>query len=84
MPRSILILAAIAALIYVALCLALFLAQRSFIYFPQPQSTSDNGTTLSLTLDGERILVATSTAPALAGHQTIAVPNVNSSDLTRT
>jgi pimeloyl-ACP methyl ester carboxylesterase len=59
MPRSILILAAIAALIYVALCLALFLAQRSFIYFPQPQSTSDNGTTLSLTLDGERILVAT-------------------------
>jgi pimeloyl-ACP methyl ester carboxylesterase len=59
MPRNILVLAAIAAMIYAALCLALFLAQRSFIYFPQPKSIGDNGTTLTLNVDGERILVAT-------------------------
>src|SRR5258708_35245101 len=59
MPRTILTLAAVAALLYIALCLALFLAQRSFIYFPQTKSTGDNGTTLTLNVDGERILVAT-------------------------
>src|SRR5258708_9920012 len=59
MPRTILILAAVAALIYIALSLALFLAQRSFIYFPQPKSTGDNGTALTLNVDGERILVST-------------------------
>jgi uncharacterized protein len=59
MPRTILVLAVIAALIYAALCLALFLAQRSFIYFPQPKTTSDNSTTLTLNVDGERIVIAT-------------------------
>jgi uncharacterized protein len=59
MPRTILTLAAIAALVYIALCLALFLAQRSFIYYPQTKSTGDKGSTLSLNVDGERILVAT-------------------------
>jgi pimeloyl-ACP methyl ester carboxylesterase len=59
MPRTILILAAIAALIYVALCLALLLAQRSFIYYPQPKLAGDDGPTLVLNVDGERILVST-------------------------
>jgi pimeloyl-ACP methyl ester carboxylesterase len=59
MPRAMLILATIAALIYIALCLALFVAQRSFIYYPQPKSISDNDPTLTLNMDGERILVAT-------------------------
>jgi uncharacterized protein len=61
MPRAILILAAIAAVIYVALCLALMLAQRSFIYYPQPKSAGDDGPTLTLNVDGERILVSTRT-----------------------
>jgi pimeloyl-ACP methyl ester carboxylesterase len=59
MPRTILILAAVAAVIYLALCIVLFLAQRSFIYFPQPKSASDNGPKLTLNVDGERILIAT-------------------------
>jgi hypothetical protein len=58
-PRTILTLAATAALIYIALCLALFQAQRSFIYYPQTKSTGDNGSTLTLKVDGERILVST-------------------------
>jgi hypothetical protein len=59
MPRGVLIFAAIAAFIYVGLCLALFLAQRSFIYYPQPKSASDNSPTLALSVDGERVLVST-------------------------
>jgi len=57
-PRTILILTAIAAVLYFALCLVLFLAQRSFIYFPQPRSASANNT-LILNVDGERIAVCT-------------------------
>ena len=59
MPRAILILAVIAALIYTALCLALFLAQRSFIYYPQPKSAGDDTPTLTLKVEGERVLIAT-------------------------
>ncbi|HEY0749358.1 MAG TPA: alpha/beta fold hydrolase [Steroidobacteraceae bacterium] len=59
MPRAILILAAIAAFIYIALCLALFLAQRSFIYYPQPKPASNNSPILTLNVDGERVLVST-------------------------
>jgi pimeloyl-ACP methyl ester carboxylesterase len=58
MPRTILFLATTAALIYIALCLALFLAQRSFIYYPQPKTTGDHSPTLTLNVNGERILVA--------------------------
>ena len=61
MPRTILILTAIAAFIYVALCVALFLAQRSFIYFPQPKSSVDDSPPLILNVDGEHILVSTGT-----------------------
>jgi uncharacterized protein len=63
-PRTILILTASAAVIYLALCLVLFLAQRSFIYFPQPKSASANDT-LTLNVDGERIVISThpSTGP---------------------
>jgi pimeloyl-ACP methyl ester carboxylesterase len=57
--RTILTLAAIASLIYAALCLALFLAQRSFIYFPQPKSVADSSPPLILKVDGEEILVST-------------------------
>jgi pimeloyl-ACP methyl ester carboxylesterase len=56
MPRILLALIAIAAFIYVALCLALLLAQRSFIYYPQPKSAGD-APMLTLNVDGERILV---------------------------
>lgn len=53
---------AIAFLIYAALCVALFLGQRSLIYYPQPKSVSDENT-LTLNVDGERILIATHRRP---------------------
>jgi pimeloyl-ACP methyl ester carboxylesterase len=55
----ILIVLAIAASVYIALCLLLFLAQRSFIYFPQPKSPADNSPTLTLDIEGESLLVPT-------------------------
>jgi len=58
MQRTILTLAAVAALIYVVLCLAVFLSQRAFIYFPQPKSAGDGSPTLTLNIDGERVLVS--------------------------
>jgi uncharacterized protein len=63
MPRIIVIIAAIAALIYIALCLALFLAQRSFIYYPQPQSTAAGSATLILKVNGATVLVSTRARP---------------------
>jgi hypothetical protein len=63
MPRAILIIAAIAAIAYVGLCVALFLAQRSFIYYPQRKIPADNSPTLTLNLDGERIQVSTRLEP---------------------
>jgi pimeloyl-ACP methyl ester carboxylesterase len=58
-PRAILILAAIAAFVYIALCLALFLAQRSFIYYPQPRAATAGNTTLTLNVGGAVVLVST-------------------------
>jgi uncharacterized protein len=60
MTRAILIFAAITALTYIALCVALFLAQRSFIYYPQPKSSGVDGPTLTLNVDGgDHVLVST-------------------------
>jgi pimeloyl-ACP methyl ester carboxylesterase len=63
MPRAILIIAAITAIAYVGLCIALFFAQRSFIYYPQPRSLTDDSPTLTLNLDGERVQVSTRLEP---------------------
>jgi pimeloyl-ACP methyl ester carboxylesterase len=63
MPRVIFIVLALAALIYAALCLALFLAQRSFIYYPQPKSASDESP-LTLNVDGATVLVSTRPLPS--------------------
>ncbi len=63
MPRLVFIVLALAALIYAALCVALFLVQRSFIYYPQPKSTSADGPTLTLHVDHATVLVSTRPLP---------------------
>jgi pimeloyl-ACP methyl ester carboxylesterase len=62
MLRIIYIVLAIASLIYAALCVALFLGQRSLIYYPQSKSVSDDDT-LTLNVDDERILIDTRRRP---------------------
>jgi uncharacterized protein len=58
MPRFMFIVPAIAAFLYFALCVAMFIAQRSFIYYPQPKSATE-GHSLTLTVDDAQILIAT-------------------------
>ena len=62
LARVILIVLAIGAFIYAALCLALFLGQRSFLYYPHAKSAADDNT-LTLNIDGERVLVTTLARP---------------------
>ncbi len=62
MPRTVLVAAAGALLVYAALCLLLFLLQRSLIYFPHPPS-GDAGSTLRLAVDGAELRVATHAQP---------------------
>jgi uncharacterized protein len=77
--RTILVTAAIAAFIYLALCLGLFLAQRSFIYYPQPRSASDKTPTFTLDLGGERLLIATRPA----GPEAVIYFGGNAEDVSR-
>jgi pimeloyl-ACP methyl ester carboxylesterase len=63
MPRLVLIVLAGGALIYVAICLALFLAQRAFIYYPQPKSAYGDTPALTLHVDGAIVLVSTRPLP---------------------
>jgi len=51
-------LAALAALVYLALCALLFVAQRSMIYFPQPRALAPGTSTATLRVDGGEVLVS--------------------------
>jgi uncharacterized protein len=57
--RGILIFTAIAALMYVVACAALFAMQRSLIYYPQRNFSGRADTTFVLPVDGARVLVST-------------------------
>lgn len=57
MSRTMLTLAAVVALVYLGLCAALFVFQRSLIYFPQPRSLASRAATITLPIDGGRVLV---------------------------
>jgi pimeloyl-ACP methyl ester carboxylesterase len=63
MPRVILIGLGLAAFLYVGLCLVLFLAQRSFIYYPQSKSPTDHSPTFTLDVNGARVAIATGAGP---------------------
>jgi pimeloyl-ACP methyl ester carboxylesterase len=56
------ILAAIATVMYLGCCAVLFAVQRSLIYAPQRRAYDDADTTVSLAVDGERVLVSTRSA----------------------
>jgi pimeloyl-ACP methyl ester carboxylesterase len=58
-----LILAAIAAVMYIACCAVLFAMQRSLIYSPQRNYADAAGMTFSLPVDGARVLVSSRTQP---------------------
>jgi uncharacterized protein len=57
MSRTMLTLAALVALVYLALCALLYVSQRSLIYFPHPRSVPSRAATISLPVDGGQVLV---------------------------
>jgi pimeloyl-ACP methyl ester carboxylesterase len=57
MSRIVIIILAVIALVYVGLCVALFLYQRSLLYFPQPRLSGSNAPTLILPADGAELLI---------------------------
>jgi pimeloyl-ACP methyl ester carboxylesterase len=59
MPRKVITFLIFLMLVYVGLCAALYFAQRSFIYFPQPGNKT-NAPTLRLAADGAQVLVTVS------------------------
>lgn len=79
LARAILIVVAIAAFIYAALCLALFVGQRSFLYYPQAKSAADDNT-LTLNINGERVLVTTRLRP---GSEAVIYFGGNAEDVSR-
>ena len=59
MARKVVTLLVAAALVYLALCAALFLYQRNLIYFPTPRASASGATTLALSAQGGDVLVTT-------------------------
>ncbi len=59
MARSLLVLLALAGAAYLALCAALFVFQRSLIYFPQPRSAGSSANLLGLPTAAGNVLVST-------------------------
>ena len=59
MARTMITSVAIAALLYIGLCAALFFYQRNLIYFPQPRAAGAASNLLTLRADGAEVLVTT-------------------------
>lgn len=57
MWRTVLSVVGVVALVYLGLCVALFVWQRSLIYFPHPRSTQTTAGTIRLPVDGAELLV---------------------------
>jgi uncharacterized protein len=56
--KSIISFAAFLVLVYVGLCVALFVFQRSFIYYPQPRPHGENSPTMQLSVPGAQLLIS--------------------------
>jgi pimeloyl-ACP methyl ester carboxylesterase len=56
--KSVISFAAFLALVYVGLCVALFVFQRSFIYYPQPRARGESSPTMALSVPGAELLIS--------------------------
>lgn len=59
MPRTVIVLLAVIAALYLGLCAALFVFQRALIYFPQPRTPGIAATILTLPVADAQVLVST-------------------------
>jgi len=70
----------IAALVYLGLCAALLVFQRSLLYFPQPSSLGDRDTTIALPAAGGKVVAS---MRAHDGHDAVVYFGGNGEDVTR-
>jgi pimeloyl-ACP methyl ester carboxylesterase len=59
MRRTMLTFLALAVLVYVGLCIALYIFQRSMIYFPQPRSAGPSVATIAIRAGDHEVVVTT-------------------------
>lgn len=71
---------AAAALVYVALCAALLVFQRSLLYFPQPSSLGSRDTTISVPVSGAAVVAS---VRANGGADAVVYFGGNGEDVTR-
>jgi len=57
MPRSLLMLAVVAIVVYLACCALIFAFQRSLIYYPQPPSPANGASNFMLPSDGAQVQI---------------------------
>jgi pimeloyl-ACP methyl ester carboxylesterase len=57
MSRIVILIFAVIALVYLGLCVFLFLSQRSLLYFPPARSLANNAPTISFPVDGAELLI---------------------------
>jgi uncharacterized protein len=63
MSRTLLILVAFVVIGYLALCVALFVFQRSLIYYPQPRALVGNANMITMPVDEGQVLMTTRAHP---------------------
>ena len=72
--------AALVLVAYLVVCAALFLFQRSLIYFPQPRSTTGQASTVTLAVDGANVVV---TVAERAGPSAVVYFGGNAEDVSQ-
>ena len=77
-PRRMLTVLVGLALVYAAVCVGLFLMQRSFIYFPQPRHAPPGTPLLTFSVDGRQVLA---TMRERAGDRALVYFGGNSEDV---
>jgi pimeloyl-ACP methyl ester carboxylesterase len=80
MTRKVVTFLLVAALVYAGLCAALFLWQRSLIYFPTPRASGSGATTLALPAPGGELLV---TLRPRSGHGALLYFGGNAEDVSQ-
>lgn len=63
MSRALFIFVVLVVIGYLVLCVALYVFQRSFIYYPQPRALAGDATTITLPIEEGQVLVTTRAHP---------------------
>jgi len=80
MTRAVYVIVGVAVIVYAGVCLAMYIFQRSLIYYPQPRAVTAPESTLKLPVDGAEIVV---TVRPLDGPKAIVYFGGNGEDVSQ-